>query len=165
MSKESDSEFPVGSSADFVRARLAASKEGGSKTVQDPHRTYHPSTILKRYESTGQLPKMSEPQFFDVTEIPKFEEAANIMVKAREAFESLPFDVRQRFGNDPRAFLFAHDAAVERKRAADLAEASKETVNDDSNDDQVSSSAGGLKSSARRSGARRVDPDPVSDPE
>lgn len=71
------------------------------------------NTIMARYQSTGELPiiNQSEAQWLDVTEM-EFQDHMNFMVEARNMFDELPSKIRDRFGNDPGAFLgFASDEA------------------------------------------------------
>lgn len=70
------------------------------------------NTIMARYQSTGQLPVLNAgtAQWLDVTEM-DFQTHMNFLVEAQEMFDALPSDLRDRFGNDPGAFLgFCSDA-------------------------------------------------------
>lgn len=70
------------------------------------------NTIMARYQSTGELPVLNgtEAQWLDVTEM-DFQTHMDFMIQAQEMFDALPSDVRDRFGNDPGAFLgFCSDA-------------------------------------------------------
>lgn len=65
------------------------------------------NTILKRFETTGELPSMikSEPQYGDFSDMGSFHEAQEIVARAKEQFDALPARVRDRFANDPARFL------------------------------------------------------------
>lgn len=64
------------------------------------------NTIMARYQSTGELPQLNnmEGQFLDVSEM-DFQEHMNFIIQAEDMFMQLPSAVRDRFGNDPGAFL------------------------------------------------------------
>lgn len=64
------------------------------------------NTIMARYQSTGELPLLNtqEGQWLDVTEM-DFQEHMNFIIEAQGLFDALPSDIRDRFGNDPGAFL------------------------------------------------------------
>lgn len=63
--------------------------------------------ILKRY-CVGGLPAAPACRFEDLTEAPKdLQEAFDKVQDAVEWFDSLPSDVRRRYGNDPREALRA----------------------------------------------------------
>lgn len=70
------------------------------------------NSIFKKYERTGQLPDMivREPRYGDFSNVPDYQEAKQIIADANEQFEALDVNVRNRFGNNPEAFLaFATD--------------------------------------------------------
>lgn len=71
------------------------------------------NTIMARYQSTGEMPVLNEMegQWLDVTEM-DFQTHMNFILEAQGLFDSLPSDLRDRFGNDPGAFLgFCSDEA------------------------------------------------------
>lgn len=63
--------------------------------------------IMKRYEKTGALPDMIKmnAQYGDFSSVPDFQEALNIVNKARAQFNALDAHIRNRFNNDPAEFL------------------------------------------------------------
>lgn len=63
--------------------------------------------IMARYEMTGEgLPDMVAEAFFaDVTEIPDFRTAVEMVNRGNELFMQLPAKVRAEFDNDPAAFV------------------------------------------------------------
>lgn len=70
------------------------------------------NAIFKRYERTGQLPDMivRDGSYGDFSEVPTYQEALNIVIRAKEQFMALDAGVRNRFDNDPAKFLaFATD--------------------------------------------------------
>lgn len=65
--------------------------------------------ILKKYSATGflvdPLAPRREPLFGDFSESMSFMEAQTRIARVREAFDSLPSQLRDRFGNDPYRLL------------------------------------------------------------
>ena len=62
--------------------------------------------ILEKYGKTGLAPvNLNEAIYGDFSEVPSYQEAQNIMIKAEESFMSLSSDVRKTFDNDPVKFL------------------------------------------------------------
>lgn len=60
------------------------------------------NNIVRKYQDVGSFgPQDREPIFGDFTEIPDYQDAFEIVRAASESFNSLPSDVRTRFGNDP----------------------------------------------------------------
>lgn len=71
------------------------------------------NTILERFNVTGQLPVSPlQPQFGDFSGVTDYQSALNAVLEAEESFAALPARVRERFANDPAAFVdFCLDAA------------------------------------------------------
>lgn len=64
------------------------------------------NVIMRRAEKTGVLPLYTrEALFTDVTAIGSFREALETMRVAQEGFLALSPEIREKFGNDPVAFL------------------------------------------------------------
>ena len=65
--------------------------------------------ILKKYSQTGflvdPLAPRRKPLFGDFSESVSFMEAQNRIARVREAFDSLPSQIRDRFANDPYRLL------------------------------------------------------------
>lgn len=64
------------------------------------------NTIMARYQSTGEMPVLNEMdgQWLDVTEM-DFQRHMDFILDAQALFDQLPSALRDRFGNDPGAFL------------------------------------------------------------
>lgn len=64
------------------------------------------NTIMAKYQSTGELPVLNatEAQWLDVTGM-DFQQHMQFIIDAEQMFSELPSSVRDRFGNDPSAFL------------------------------------------------------------
>ena len=64
------------------------------------------NTILERFNVTGQLPVSPlQPQFGDFSGVTDYQSALNAVLDAQESFDALPARVRERFANDPAAFV------------------------------------------------------------
>lgn len=72
------------------------------------------NVIMAQYEKTGVISHVvaREPTYLDLTDIPDFRTAMDMMSEAEKAFMSLPAKVRKDFDNDARNFVdFAVDPA------------------------------------------------------
>lgn len=66
------------------------------------------NTIMAKYAKTGILEHRNtfEGQYGDFTDGPQdYQESMNQVLRAQEMFQTLPAQVRKRFGNDPASFL------------------------------------------------------------
>lgn len=63
------------------------------------------NNIIKKFHTTGELPKMRQGFYADVSEIPDYHEAMNIVARANQNFASLPSQLRTKFDNDPSKML------------------------------------------------------------
>lgn len=63
--------------------------------------------IVKKYQKTGQITHIARDQgvYADLTKSKDFSDAMNTVVKAKEAFMTLPSDVRKRFGHNPQELI------------------------------------------------------------
>lgn len=80
--------------------------------IQDGAHELEPSYIMKKYQTTGQLPQMigADPTYGDFSQPLDYISAHQILEKANEQFGALDAHVRSRFENDPAQFLaFATD--------------------------------------------------------
>lgn len=67
--------------------------------------------IWANFVKTGRLDQLQKAKGFyaDLSAVPQtYQESLNLVIQARETFDSLPADVRNAFGNDVQAFL--HEA-------------------------------------------------------
>jgi phage internal scaffolding protein len=64
------------------------------------------NTIMARYQSTGEIPVLNgtQGQWLDVTGM-DFQSHMDFLLEAQQLFDDLPSAIRDRFGNDPAAFL------------------------------------------------------------
>lgn len=72
------------------------------------------NTIMQRYQRDGLVDHVNKfhGDYGDFTNVPQdFHEAMQQVQEANEMFLTLPSSVRERFGNDPGAFLEAVDGA------------------------------------------------------
>lgn len=64
------------------------------------------NTIVRRFGLTGQLPTdVRAPMYGDFTDAMDYRSALDAVMAAQDSFMAMPADVRQRFGNDPAAFV------------------------------------------------------------
>ncbi|QXP08512.1 MAG: internal scaffolding protein [Arizlama microvirus] len=65
------------------------------------------NNIIKRHAQGGDLPnRQLNPGFYaDISEMPDYEEAANMVRMVTETFSELSSSVRNRFNNDPSQFI------------------------------------------------------------
>lgn len=79
--------------------------------------------IMGRVLNGGQQlpPELRESMFGDFSEVGDFQEALQVLDRARWQFDSLPAAVRDRFKNDPGAFLaWVHDPGTTLDEANEL---------------------------------------------
>lgn len=68
--------------------------------------------IINRHLMSGGLPPLPESTYVDLTNLPSYQEALNVVLTIESTFEQLPLKVRDAFGHDPEAFMAAlHDPA------------------------------------------------------
>ena len=89
---------------------VPADKDHESKTIQNLPFPTDINQIVSRYRETGilgspQNASNMQPLFVDISGITNLQDAQNKVIAAREAFESLPAKVRNRFQNNPQAFV------------------------------------------------------------
>lgn len=65
--------------------------------------------IIARFENTGVLvdpsvPVSRTPSFGDFSDLPTYQEAQNVILAAKNAFDTLSAKIRERFHNDPAAY-------------------------------------------------------------
>ena len=68
--------------------------------------------IVRKFTKTGELTHLAKAQgaYMDVSELPDIHEALNTVRIAEDAFNMMDSRLRERFGNDPRAFYdFVND--------------------------------------------------------
>lgn len=94
--------------------------EGPSMTKQSEAAACDVNLIMKRYEKSGLLPVSAFlGTYEDVSSGVSYQEARNQVIRADQAFMSLPAHVRTRFMNDPGLFL---EAVSDPARTAELQE-------------------------------------------
>lgn len=63
------------------------------------------NNIIKKYQVTGELPEPKKGFYADVSALPDYQKALEIIESAKESFNSLPANVRGQFMNDPGTML------------------------------------------------------------
>jgi len=71
------------------------------------------NNIVKKYQITGELPMRGRQGIFtDVSHVPDYREALDIVRHAQYGFEALPAAIRTKFNNDPEQMInFIKDPA------------------------------------------------------
>ena len=76
------------------------------RTRQDDLQKSNINNIVGRYMKTGELPITNREAFFaDVSALPDFQSAIEMVDKARAGFMELPAEVRSMHDNDPAKFI------------------------------------------------------------
>lgn len=76
------------------------------RTRQDDLKFSNINNIVSRYKKTGELPVKNREAFFaDVSAVPDFQTAMNLVDAAREGFMSLPAELRAKHDNNPAKFI------------------------------------------------------------
>jgi phage internal scaffolding protein len=94
------------------RSRFTVKFLEPSRTKQSHRDECDINTILQGYNRTGLLQHVAQHQgvYDDVSDVPSYHEAMNLIARAGQSFDLLPADMRKRFSNDPAEFLaFVHD--------------------------------------------------------
>lgn len=78
-----------------------------SKTQQQFAKECDVNEIIRKYIKTGQISHLAKNQgvYADVSEIPDLHSAMMQVSQAQQAFDSLPAELRKRFGNSPVAMV------------------------------------------------------------
>ncbi|WP_445712128.1 MULTISPECIES: hypothetical protein [Pseudomonadati] len=80
--------------------------EDGSRAKQSFKEECDINTIVKRFSVTGQVPVSPlQPQYGDFSGVFDYQTALNAVIAAQESFSALPATLRNRFANDPAAFV------------------------------------------------------------
>lgn len=93
----------------YERQRLAITFTAPSMAQQHFREECDINNIMARYEKTGLIEHAARfgGRYEDVTAGLDYHEACNMIIRAQEAFATLPARVRAHFDNDPAAFLAA----------------------------------------------------------
>lgn len=81
-----------------------------SATLQSFKNDADINCIIARYENTGVLvdptvPVSRIPEFGDFSDMPDYQTAQNVIIAAKNAFDTLSSKIRERFNNDPAAYF------------------------------------------------------------
>jgi len=76
---------------------------GVSLTKQAPKAECDVNNILKKFRNTGAVTHVAQrtPYFGDVSLVESYQQGQNVILQAKQNFDSLPSRVRARFANDP----------------------------------------------------------------
>lgn len=82
------------------------SDPGESMTRQEFIKDCDINQIMKNAVKTGTVPTRTDmARYGDFSEAPDFQEAQNIVIKAKAQFAAVSSELRNRFNNDPAKFL------------------------------------------------------------
>lgn len=113
--------FPFNYDADAASAATGLRCIEPTMTQQQFREEVDINTILRRFRLTGEMPSdVRMPTYADFTDVYDFHTAANAVAQAREAFETMPANVRTRFHNDPGEFVDFCSREENRAEAARL---------------------------------------------
>lgn len=97
-----------------IRRRVRTVFTKPSRTKQSMKEECDINGIMRRFEKTGVITHNAkrEAYFADVSEVPDFAQAIEVVRKAEEMFMTLPAKVRLKFENDPAQYVrFCADPA------------------------------------------------------
>jgi len=78
-----------------------------SKTKQSFKDECDINNILKKYQKSSILEHVNTHQgdYSDLGDLPSYQESLNIIINAKNSFNTLPSSIRKQFENDPAQFL------------------------------------------------------------
>lgn len=88
--------------------RVFSDVSGPSMTRQEFAADADVNNIMARFERTGMMPNVNPsvpPVYLDLSNVPDFHAAMQLMIDAEQAFMTLPAAVRKSFDNDPAKFV------------------------------------------------------------
>ncbi len=90
----------------YCHAKPVSPHGGVSMTDQQYVKDCDINTILKQYGATGRLPvDIREGVSGDFSDIGDYQDCLDRINRAKDAFLALPSHIRDRFGNDPTAYV------------------------------------------------------------
>lgn len=89
------------------RVKVVTNNELPTKTQQHHKENCDINVIIARAKRGGGISHVNPHQgrYMDLTELPDYATALNTVIKANEAFNSLPAKVREEFQNDPKKLI------------------------------------------------------------
>lgn len=93
-----------------IRRRVQTIIEGPSLTKQEFVMAANINNILEKYKKRGLLDMIMKPgfsftdQIADLSNLPDYQTAMNVIAQANEMFSKVPAKLRKRFDNDPAQF-------------------------------------------------------------
>lgn len=90
----------------FQKSKRVTVETGDGLTEQSHKNETDMNYILRDYQRTGLIKHAKEHEGrYDDVSVQDFQEAMFLVTQAQSMFDSLPANIRKRFGNDPSAFL------------------------------------------------------------
>lgn len=91
---------------DAVSEATGLACEDDSMTQQQFKEEVDINTLVNRFGLAGEMPEgVRTPTYGDFSEVYDFHSAMNAVAAAKESFDAMPWQVRERFGNDAAAFV------------------------------------------------------------
>lgn len=102
--------------------RVATLNEKPTRTQQQFADHCDINNIMKRYKLNGQFDHLSKKQgqFLDLTNVPDYQKAMDIVINANHLFTSLPAAIRNKFENDPAQMIAFLDNPANNEEAIKL---------------------------------------------
>ena len=114
-----------------------------SLTDQSSKKSCDINLIMKQYQKTGLLPHFSQKvgEYLDISDVPSFEEAHDLVSEARSLFLELPSNIRKMMDNNPAKLeefvkdpqnidLLISEGLMEKREVAEEANASQDQASE-----------------------------------
>jgi len=87
--------------------RVQSMNSEPSKTQQQFAAASDINNIMAKYKKTGEInfPRQNQGSYADLTQMKNYQQSLDTVIKAQEAFDTLPSDVRKKFQNNPAELL------------------------------------------------------------
>lgn len=87
--------------------RIQSEIQGPSMAQQQFAEECDANFIMKKYSQTGEITHLARNQgvYADVSEIGDYQSALDTVMRAQDAFETVPAQLREKLQNDPQKFL------------------------------------------------------------
>lgn len=131
-----------------IKTRYQSYKQTKGKTFSEPSKAIQSmrdgtfiESYLRKYQITGILgdpARRLTARYGDFADLPSFQESADRVAKTTQFFESLPSDIRKRFGNDVAQFVAFASSPENTKELVDLGILVRDSSTIGDNPDEVS---------------------------
>lgn len=89
------------------KVRVATINEEPSRTQQQFRDQVNVNSIMAKYKKTGLIDHVRDNPgtYSDMTQIGSYQDALQKVINAQQTFETLPSNLRQKFGHDPQQLI------------------------------------------------------------